>query len=225
MGLSGVAPRRDRCLLDPWAKAHGYHHRVAPRPQNQEPRPIHPLKMSRNHKSRTRLNPMQKGLNFQRHRWSIGGVCSIAFAIHRITEDQRFFHSHRASTGQRCVPTWACVPGDGALQECNLSTGSSLDCGCLPPAQAPGSGWSPPHRMPQQTRAKAKNSSSPSRPSGRHSPPRMREFTTPTALVAKNLTPIPHKFCYRATKSNRTNSAIFATTNAFSSTASAASGA
>ena len=46
------------------------------------------------------------------------------------------FHCPGAFPDPAGVLRSPCGPGDRALQECNPSTGSSLDCGCIPPAPA-----------------------------------------------------------------------------------------
>jgi len=113
-------------------------------------------------KAREMLNPVQNRLNFQLHSWSFGLVRSIACSKRLNKPEISFF----AVGG--CA-TLRCGSGDKALQECNLSTESSMDCSdCIPP----GSGKLPDRvlalRMPLQAMVKAKNSSFLFRPLGRH---------------------------------------------------------
>jgi len=73
------------------------------------------------------LNPVQKCLNFQLHSWSSGFTCSIECQTRLNKPKTSFF-----AVGS-CA-TLRCGSGDKALQECNLSTGPSVDCNdCIPP--------------------------------------------------------------------------------------------
>src|SRR5206468_788286 len=77
--------------------------------------------------TRKMLNPIQNRLNFQLHGWSSGLLRSIACSKRLNKPKTSFF----AVGG--CA-TLLCGPGDRALQECNLSTGPSVDCSdCIPP--------------------------------------------------------------------------------------------
>jgi hypothetical protein len=65
--------------------------------------------------------------------------------------------------GDKPVSPGACCrrdPGDRALQECNLSTESPLDCGCIQACRAAIRGRPSPAKDAQQTKANAKNSPS-----------------------------------------------------------------
>src|SRR5204863_9374751 len=73
------------------------------------------------------LNAVQDRLNFQLHGWSFGLVCSIAGSKRLNKLGTSFFAVGHCAT----LP---CGSGDRALQECNLSTGPSVDCSdCIPP--------------------------------------------------------------------------------------------
>src|SRR5439155_20123515 len=84
-----------------------------------------------------RLNLVQNGFNFQLHGWSLGLTCSIDLNTDRITEDQLFFHPI-CPFGFQAPGLVSCHgSGDKALQECNLSTESSVDCiDCIRPVWA-----------------------------------------------------------------------------------------
>jgi hypothetical protein len=81
------------------------------------------------------LNPVQKRLNFQLHRWSLGSLCLIDLDIDSVTQDQLLFHRPPDFLPSSSRATFLYGPGDRALQECNLSTGPSVDCECIRPAR------------------------------------------------------------------------------------------
>ena len=68
------------------------------------------------------LNPVQKRLNFQLHRWSLGSLCLIDLDIDSVTQDQLLFHRPPDFLPSSSRATFLYGPGDRALQECNLST-------------------------------------------------------------------------------------------------------
>ena len=73
------------------------------------------------------LNGVQNGLNLQLHRWSSGLMRSIDSSNDWINRRPVFFYRR-----QRAI--LSCGSGDRALQECNPSTGPSVDCSdCIPP--------------------------------------------------------------------------------------------
>ena len=80
------------------------------------------------------LNAVQNRLNFHLHRWSSGLTVATRFDTDCITEDQPFFQFPAPSQRPPRGLSSTCGPGDRALQECNPSTGSSMDCSdCIPP--------------------------------------------------------------------------------------------
>jgi hypothetical protein len=100
------------------------------------------MNASRNRFSFTRVASIAGGAaknqipisNFQLHRWSSGLTVALVFDTDCITEDQRFFQSSDPSQSPLQGLSCACGSGDKALQECNLSTGPSMDCSdCIPP--------------------------------------------------------------------------------------------
>jgi hypothetical protein len=149
-------------------------------------------------KARKRLNPVQNRFNFQLDKLAFRFDYSQPIETSIGEPKASFFllllGAHAFQAFARMLP-WTRDPGDRALQECNLSTGSPMDCGRIRPVRTskPGPGLG--HRDHRKPCPKAKNS------------PRVMGKTD--LLLSKiqdkvsNYTNFTHRFCYRTSIRNR----------------------
>ena len=104
-------------------------------------------------KARKMLNRVQNRFNLQLHRWSFGFIGLFVSPNGRINPRPVFFCPKRA-----ILPRGS---GDRALQEGNLSTEPSVDCGCIRPARASNRGRTCSVAMPSQAMVQSEKLTNP----------------------------------------------------------------